>query len=101
MSYAFIDLFQIKELISKVPQGHMSKPILKARLSEKQWDTVKYINQALTQEYTCRREMLLKRLDVTIQSFKWSDRAKVSSQFSCSGEDLLFALSGNLCFSGF
>ena len=71
--------FQLKELLTKVPADHMSKPILKARLSEKQWENVKYINQALSQEYECRREMLLKRLDVTIQSFKWSDKAKVSN----------------------
>ncbi len=57
----------------------MSKPLLKARLSDKQWDNVKYINQALVQEYECRREMLVKRLDVTIQSFNWSDRAKVNT----------------------
>uniref|UniRef100_A0A8D0HSZ9 Family with sequence similarity 98 member B n=1 Tax=Sphenodon punctatus TaxID=8508 RepID=A0A8D0HSZ9_SPHPU len=29
-------------------------------------------------EYECRRRMLIKRLDVTVQSFGWSDRAKVS-----------------------
>jgi len=36
------------------------------------------INHALRQEYECRRQMLLQRLDVTILSFQWSDRAKVS-----------------------
>ncbi len=35
------------------------------------------INQALVNEYEVRRKMLLKRLDVTVQSFGWSDRAKV------------------------
>ena len=55
----------------------MSKPLLKARLTEKQWETVDTINTALREEYTCRRGMVLKRLDVTIQSFRWSDRVKV------------------------
>jgi len=41
---------------------------------------VEEINSQLNQEYTLRRSMLLKRLDVTIQSFGWSDRAKVSLQ---------------------
>ena len=68
---------QLKELITKLSPDHVSKPLLKANLSAKQWDTVDFINKALQQEYECRREMLLKRLDVTIQSFKWSDRAKV------------------------
>lgn len=53
--------------------------MLKARLSEKQWAQVLAINEVLSEEYRIRREMLLKRLDVTIQSFKWSDKAKVSS----------------------
>ena len=51
---------------------------MKVRLSDKQWETVNFINDALRQEYRVRREMVLKRLDVTIQSFRWSDRAKVS-----------------------
>lgn len=38
---------------------------------------VEEINSQLNQEYTLRRSMLLKRLDVTVQSFGWSDRAKV------------------------
>ena len=66
----------------------ISKPLLKARLSDKQWDNVKFINTALHQEYHCRREMLLKRLDVTIQSFKWSDKAKVS--LGLVGDDMYY-----------
>lgn len=34
------------------------------------------INGVLSAEYECRRRMLIKRLDVTVQSFSWSDRAK-------------------------
>ena len=69
---------QVKELIGKVHAAHMSKPLLKARLSSKQWEAVEYINTALQQEYNVRRDMILKRLDVTIQSFKWSDKVQVS-----------------------
>jgi len=68
---------QIKDVISKCPEA-ISRPLLKARLSEKQWESVMFINHALRQEYECRRQMLLQRLDVTILSFQWSDRAKVS-----------------------
>lgn len=42
------------------------------------------INSQLNQEYTLRRSMLLKRLDVTVQSFGWSDRAKVAITNSLS-----------------
>lgn len=34
------------------------------------------MNTVLSSEYECRRRMLIKRLDVTVQSFGWSDRAK-------------------------
>lgn len=64
-----------KELMSKHP-NQIGKPLLKTRLSEKQWAHILDINDVLNEEYKVRREMLLKRLDVTIQSFKWSDKAK-------------------------
>lgn len=64
--------------MSQYPE-QAGKPLLKARLSDKQWAQVLAINEVLSEEYRIRREMLLKRLDVTIQSFKWSDKAKVSS----------------------
>jgi hypothetical protein len=37
------------------------------------------INRTLNDDFKLRREMLLKRLDVTIQSFKWADRLKVKN----------------------
>lgn len=40
-------------------------------------EKIEAVNQALINEYEVRRKMLLKRLDVTVQSFGWSDRAKV------------------------
>ena len=69
---------KVKELLAKVHVAHLSKPLLKARLSERQWESVAFVNTALRQEYAIRRDMILKRLDVTIQSFKWSDKVKVS-----------------------
>ena len=61
--------------------GQAGQPLLKSRLSEKQWSQLLAINSVLADEYRVRREMLLKRLDVTIQSFKWSDKAKVSVEW--------------------
>jgi len=43
-------------------------------------DKVEALNQSLVNEYEVRRKMLLKRLDVTILSFGWSDRAKVAPE---------------------
>jgi len=64
--------------MSRCPEA-ISRPLLKACLTEKQWEAVILVNHALRQEYECRRQMLLQRLDVTILSFQWSDRAKVSA----------------------
>ncbi|MCJ8736459.1 hypothetical protein PDJAM_G00012710 [Pangasius djambal] len=44
------------------------------------WEKIEAINQALVNEYEVRRKMLLKRLDVTVQSFGWSDRAKSQTE---------------------
>lgn len=46
-------------------------------MSETQWNQIYKINKVLYDDYKTRRELLLKRLDVTIQSFKWADRLKV------------------------
>ena len=47
-------------------------PFLCSSLKEK----LHNMNTSLCSEYECRRRMLIKRLDVTVQSFGWSDRAK-------------------------
>ncbi|WAR29219.1 FA98A-like protein, partial [Mya arenaria] len=70
---------KIKEVMGQHPDA-LGKPLLKVRLSDNQWDLVHKINSALSDEYRIRRDMLLKRLDVTIQSFMWSDKAKVSDR---------------------
>ncbi|KAK6182497.1 hypothetical protein SNE40_010175 [Patella caerulea] len=66
---------KVKELTAQNP-SLFGEPLLKARLSDKQWQDVLEVNRILTEEYRIRREMLLKRVDVTIQSFKWSEKAK-------------------------
>ncbi|XP_043929438.1 protein FAM98B-like [Protopterus annectens] len=68
---------KIKELQSKIPKGYLGNPLLKSTLTSEQWEKLKNINAALCREYDCRQRMLLKRLDVTVQSFDWSERAKV------------------------
>ena len=66
---------KIKEMIMKHP-NQLGRSMLKSRLSDKQWAHLLSINDSLGKEYFTRREMLIKRLDVTVQSFLWSDRAK-------------------------
>lgn len=71
---------QTKEALSHLPPSSVnavSRPIVKEPLRTEQWAELEKINDALRQEYTIRRRMLLKRADVTVQSFTWSGKMKV------------------------
>ncbi|KYO28301.1 protein FAM98B [Alligator mississippiensis] len=70
---------KIKDILSKIHSNHVGKPLLTTSLNPDQVERLEKINDALRSEYECRRRMLMKRLDVTVQSFGWSDRAKVKT----------------------
>ena len=61
-----ISIFQMNEMVKHVT----SPPLFTGVLNEKQWLSLAKINDQLHEEYKIRREMILKRLDVTIQSFQ-------------------------------
>ncbi|XP_039597669.1 protein FAM98B [Polypterus senegalus] len=67
---------KVRELLAKAPKNHVGAPLLKAVLSPDQWVKLAEVNKLLGKEYECRRRMLIKRLDVTVQSFSWSERAQ-------------------------
>lgn len=67
---------KLSEVLKTVPSYHLDKPLINVELSAKQWEQLGKLQEEMHKEYTIRREMLLKRLDVTIQSFLWSDRVK-------------------------
>ncbi|XP_024286044.1 protein FAM98B isoform X1 [Oncorhynchus tshawytscha] len=67
---------QINAVLQELPKDHIGKPVLKNSLDSEQWERLEQINTVLSSEYECRRRMLIKRLDVTVQSFGWSERAK-------------------------
>ncbi|EGD81383.1 hypothetical protein PTSG_02102 [Salpingoeca rosetta] len=69
---------RIQHLMKQAGQNYIEPPILSHKLSPEQWAKLEDINAQLSEEYAVRRQMLLKRIDVTIQSFKWSDRVKKS-----------------------
>ncbi|XP_039898825.1 protein FAM98B [Simochromis diagramma] len=68
---------KVENLLKTLPGASVGNPVLKKSLSSEQWEKLQSINATLSSEYECRRRMLIKRLDVTVQSFGWSDRAKV------------------------
>ncbi|CAG0878683.1 unnamed protein product [Darwinula stevensoni] len=64
---------KVKEVASKAKVGN---PLFSGVLSDKQWHMLEELQKQMDKEYRIRREMLLKRLDVTILSFKWAENAK-------------------------
>ncbi|KAJ8250594.1 hypothetical protein COCON_G00225160 [Conger conger] len=71
---------KLKEALAKVPPTHVGGSLLKKPLGPVHWEKIEAVNQALVNEYEVRRKMLLKRLDVTVQSFGWSDKAKTHGE---------------------
>ncbi|XP_063781541.1 protein FAM98B-like [Pseudophryne corroboree] len=65
---------KVTELCASVP---VSPPLLKAQLQPEQWETLKALHCSMLGEYECRMRMLVTRFNVTVQSFHWSERAKV------------------------
>ena len=68
---------QTREQVSMCPKGHLTPSLVCQSLTEEQWAQLDQINDELTKEYSVRRQMLLTRCDVTVQSFRWSDKVKV------------------------
>lgn len=60
---------KLKEVLKTVPLEHLGKPLIDVELSANQWKQLGELQEELHKEYTIRRDMLLKRLDVTVQSF--------------------------------
>ncbi|XP_065562927.1 protein FAM98A-like isoform X2 [Artemia franciscana] len=67
---------KLREVVSKAPPTIISQPLFTYGLTEKQWFLLQAIYEDMVKEYKMRRETLLKRVDVTIQSFTWSSRVK-------------------------
>lgn len=67
---------KLSEVLKTVSPDHLGKPLINVELSANQWNELSKLQEEMHKEYTIRRDMLLKRLDVTVQSFLWSDRIK-------------------------
>ncbi|XP_076641460.1 protein FAM98A [Halictus rubicundus] len=67
---------KLKDVLKTVPNELVGQPLITTGFTEKEWKDLQHIQQELHDEYRLRRDMLLKRLDVTVQSFLWSDRIR-------------------------
>ena len=84
---------QVSDLLKNLPPNYLGRPLVQTNMSEVQWNQIHKINKILFDDYRTRRELLLKRLDVTIQSFKWADRLKVEQgSLSCSSLKLFYVV---------
>lgn len=77
------DLFQklnmrLDEVLKKYGRDRIGQPLLDIDVSKswtgKQWADLEKRHGELDKEYDLRREMLLTRLDCTVQAFNWSER---------------------------
>lgn len=69
---------KLDESIKKANPKKLSKPLFKAAqvMTDQQWDNLATLQRQLDDEYNLRRNMLLTRLEVTVQSFQWSEKMK-------------------------
>ncbi|XP_073343640.1 protein FAM98C [Pagrus major] len=77
-------LSEVETRLSRLPSGDMTNPLLNTSLSTEQWTQVKNINQLLTEDYRCRRQMMIKRFQVTLESFAWGEKQKERSEVLAS-----------------
>lgn len=61
-------LKQINKAVISQPLMHTNKP-----LTDAQWRVLEAMHKDLDAEYNLRRQMMLTRLEATVQSFQWSD----------------------------
>lgn len=77
---AFFDKinFKVEELLRIISPNIICAPLMKTKvnLTEAQWKKLDEIHADLDAEYNMRRQVLLTRLEVTIQSFQWADRMR-------------------------
>ncbi|ERE49346.1 protein FAM98C-like protein [Cricetulus griseus] len=66
---------KVSELLPSLPPESM-QPLLSSPLDASQWEALESLSQSLTEQYCCRRCLLLKRLDLTTSAFHWGDRAE-------------------------
>lgn len=65
-----------KEYLSRINKNDLSVPLLNDEMTKEQWLKLQNLYEEMHKEFHTRREMLLKRLDVTVQSCKWGERLK-------------------------
>ncbi|VVC24601.1 Uncharacterised protein family FAM98 [Cinara cedri] len=71
---------KLQTFLKTVPCALIGKSLVCNSYSNEQWKYINNIIELLNEEFNIRSKMLLTRLDVTFQSFKWPDRLKNKNQ---------------------
>ncbi|XP_045929927.1 protein FAM98B [Micropterus dolomieu] len=77
-------LSEVESRLARLPCGAMTNPLLNTVLSPEQWMQVQKLNQVLSKDYKCRRQMMIKRFQVTLESFAWGEKQKERSKVLAS-----------------
>lgn len=67
---------KLQEILKTASPALIGKSLVCNSYSNEQWKYIDNTTELLNEEFNIRRSMLLTRLDVTVQSFKWPDRLK-------------------------
>lgn len=73
-------LNEVELKLTNLPGDPLGRPLLHTTLSPEQWIKLEKINEFLSSDYQCRREMMIKRFQVTLESFAWGDKEKERSK---------------------
>lgn len=60
---------KLSEVLKNAPPELLGQALIADDFIDKDWKELEHVQQELHDEYAMRRDMLLKRLDVTVQSF--------------------------------
>ncbi|KAJ0063378.1 hypothetical protein NL108_002670, partial [Boleophthalmus pectinirostris] len=63
---------EVESRMTNLPSDAIS-PLLNTSLSPEQWVKLEKLNEILCKDYKCRRQMMIKRFQVTLESFAWGD----------------------------
>ncbi|XP_077422275.1 protein FAM98B [Vanacampus margaritifer] len=73
-------LHEVESRIARLPGKAMTKPLLHTTLSTEQWRQLEKINRVLSDDYGCRQQMMVKRFQVSLESFAWGEKHKERSE---------------------
>ncbi|KAH8312475.1 hypothetical protein KR044_010985, partial [Drosophila immigrans] len=69
---------KLEQRLKQTHKGVVSEPLMNANkpLTDAQWRQLEAMHKDLDAEYNLRRQMMLTRLEATVQSFQWSESMK-------------------------